>query len=202
MHPMDAPSVAVAGRRRQSRRLDRTDHGSGPRLVTVTNASSSNVLVRTVTPVDVERCAAIEAACFPPEEAASPERVAQRATTFARGFLVAELDGVVYGMVNGAASHRPDLADEEFKALVGHEEDGANLVIFSLAVHPDFQGRSLSTALVNAYLERAREDGRRAVLLLCKERLVPYYARFGFVDRGLSASTHGGARWHEMAVTL
>ncbi|QDU83699.1 Acetyltransferase (GNAT) family protein [Planctomycetes bacterium Pla163] len=160
------------------------------------------VIVRTVAPADVERCAAIEAACFPPEEAASPERVAQRATAFARGFLVAELDGVLFGMANGAASHRPDLADEEFKALVGHEPDGANLVIFSLAVHPDFQGRSLSTPLVNAYLERAREDGRRAVLLLCKERLVPYYARFGFIDRGLSASTHGGARWHEMAVTL
>lgn len=168
----------------------------------MTNAPLSNVCVRTVAPADVDRCAAIEVACFPPEEAASPERVAQRATEFARGFVVGELDGTVYGMVNSAATHRPDLADEAFKALVGHEPGGANLVIFSLAVHPEFQGRSLSTPLMNAYLDRARQDGRSAVLLLCKERLVPYYARLGFIDRGPSASTHGGARWHEMAVTL
>jgi hypothetical protein len=28
------------------------------------------------------------------------------------------------------------------------------------------------------------------------------YERFGFVHMGESASTHGGAAWHEMALTL
>lgn len=159
----------------------------------------ARVLVRPVEARDVERCAAIEAACFPPEEAASPERVAQRAREFRSGFLVAELDGEVYGMVNGGASDAPDLADEDFKALIGHEPGGAHLVIFSVAVHPSLQGRGLSTPLLRAYLERADAEGRTLTLLLCKEHLVPYYARFGFVDRGPSSSTHGGARWHEMA---
>ena len=162
----------------------------------------ARVLVRRVEPRDVERCAAIEAACFPPEEAASPERVAQRAREFPDGFLVAELDGEVYGMVNGGASHAPDLADEDFKALIGHAPGGANLVIFSVAVHPDLQGRGLSTPLMEAYLARADAAGRAATLLLCKAPLVPYYARFGFIDRGHSSSTHGGARWHEMARAL
>lgn len=172
------------------------------RLGAVTTELAESVHVRTVRPEDVERCAAIEAACFPPEEAASPERVAQRARTFPEGFLVAELCGEVIGMVNGGASHAPDLADETFKALAGHEPDGAHLVIFSIAILPELQAHGLSTPLLVAYLERARTSGRRSVLLLCKERLVPYYARFGFVDRGPSASTHGGARWHEMALTL
>lgn len=160
----------------------------------------ARVVVRRVEPRDVPRCAAIEAACFPPSEAASAERVAQRAREFADGFLVAELDGHVYGLINGAASHAPDLTDEAFKALAGHEPDGAHLVVFSVAVVPELQGRGLSTPLVRTYLERARAAGRRSVLLLCKQRLVPYYARFGFADRGPSTSTYGGARWHEMAL--
>jgi predicted N-acetyltransferase YhbS len=49
------------------------------------------------------------------------------------------------------------------------------------------------------YFQEAEEDGRAAILLLCKSKLIPYYQRFGFVDRGKSASTHGGFEWHEMA---
>lgn len=154
--------------------------------------------VRSVRPADVAACAALEAACFPEAEAASPERVAQRAATFPDGFVVLELDGQVVGMVNSAASDQPDLADEELKGLVGHDPRGANLVVFSVAVHPRLQGRGWSRPLLEGYLQRARELGKRAVLLLCKQHLVPYYARFGFVDRGRSASTHGGAVWHEM----
>ena len=47
-----------------------------------------------------------------------------------------------------------------------------------------------------------RTQGRKRVLLLCKEALTPFYARLGFVDRGPSASTHGGALWREMALAL
>lgn len=164
-----------------------------------TDDLAARVRVRRVEARDVERCAAIEAAAFPPEEAASPERVALRAREFPAGFLVAELDGAIVGMINAGASDAPDLADEDLKALIGHEEGGANLVIFSVAVHPEFQGRGLSTPLMRAFCERADADGRASTLLLCKSPLVPYYARFGFVDRGPSASNHGGARWHEMA---
>ncbi|MEZ5979490.1 MAG: GNAT family N-acetyltransferase [Planctomycetota bacterium] len=164
--------------------------------------SGGRVLVRGVRPEDVATCAALEAACFPPEEAASPERVALRAREFPQGFLVLELDGELVGMANGGATNAPDLADEEFKALVGHEPGGTDLVLFSLAVHPRHQGRGLSKTLLNCYLDRARESGRRRVLLLCKEHLVPYYSRFGFVDAGRSTSNHGGSKWHEMRTDL
>ena len=36
-----------------------------------------------------------------------------------------------------------------------------------------------------------------------KERLIHYYAKFGFVDEGVSEkSTHGNVVWHQMRLTF
>ena len=37
---------------------------------------------------------------------------------------------------------------------------------------------------------------------LCKDRLVHYYAGFGFVSEGVSGSTHGGVVWYQMRLTF
>lgn len=42
-----------------------------------------------------------------------------------------------------------------------------------------------------AFIEQARKEGRKGLVLTCKKRLIHYYARFGFVDEGVSGSTHG-----------
>ena len=47
-------------------------------------------------------------------------------------------------------------------------------------------------------MEQARTQGRRGLVLTCKERLVHFYAKIGFVDEGISESTHGGVVWHKM----
>ena len=48
----------------------------------------------------------------------------------------------------------------------------------------------------------AKAQGRKGVVLTCKDRLVHYYAKFGFVDEGVSASTHGDVVWHQMRLTF
>ena len=48
----------------------------------------------------------------------------------------------------------------------------------------------------------ARAQGRRGLVLTCKDRLVHYYAKFGFVSEGVSASTHGGVVWYQMRLTF
>lgn len=49
----------------------------------------------------------------------------------------------------------------------------------------------------------ARKQGRKGLVLTCKERLIHYYARFGFVDEGVSEkSTHGNVVWHQMRLTF
>ena len=44
----------------------------------------------------------------------------------------------------------------------------------------------------------ARAQGRKGLVLTCKEALVHYYAKFGFVNEGISGSTHGGGVWYQM----
>ena len=49
----------------------------------------------------------------------------------------------------------------------------------------------------------ARKQGRKGLVLTCKDRLVHYYAKFGFADEGVSdKSTHGNAVWHQMRLTF
>lgn len=45
--------------------------------------------------------------------------------------------------------------------------------------------------------------GRKGAVLTCKQRLVDYYAKFGFVDEGVTdKSVHGGVVWHQMRITF
>ena len=44
--------------------------------------------------------------------------------------------------------------------------------------------------------------GRKGIVLTCKERLIGFYAQFGFVDEGVSVSTHGDVVWHQMRLTF
>ena len=48
----------------------------------------------------------------------------------------------------------------------------------------------------------ARAQGRKGLVLTCKDLLVHYYAKLGFVSEGLSRSDHGGAVWYQMRLTF
>ena len=160
------------------------------------------VVIRQVTLVDLAACHAVEVACFPPAEAASLENIRRRIELFPEGFLVAEQAGELIGIVNSGATNADDISDEAFKQLIGHDSAGANIVIFSLAVLPVYQRQGIAAQLMQAFVAQSRLLGKRKILLICKPPLIAYYARFGFVDAGLSRSTHGGSRWHEMVLEL
>ena len=55
---------------------------------------------------------------------------------------------------------------------------------------------------MQAAIGYARQTGMAAVVLTCKEEKLHYYARFGFQNRGVSASTHGGVVWYDMVLPL
>jgi len=160
------------------------------------------VTIRQVLPADLDRCAEIEAACYGPEEGATKERIATRIELFPQGFLVALLDGQIVGFINSGSTSKDDLSDESLKDMVGHEANGPNIIIFSLAVHPHYQKQGFAAQLMRCFIERAGQLGKARILLMCKAELVPYYERFGFVYRGESNSRHAGLAWHEMALPL
>ena len=144
----------------------------------------------------------VETAGFPPEEAATRETIKLRIDTFPDGFLVAELDGRVVGILNSGATDKNDISNEELKQLVGHDPAGKNMVVFALAVLPEFQKRGIAHQLMTQFVDEARQREKENVLLLCKQHLIEYYESMGFTHMGLSKSTHGGAEWHEMRLAL
>src|SRR5512146_2172394 len=162
----------------------------------------SEIISRNVLPKDLEDCFLVETSGFPPEEAATRETILRRIDTFPQGFLVAEIDGRIVGMLNSCSTNKEDISDEELKQLIGHDPNGKNMVVFALAVLPVFQKRGIARQLMARCLEEARECQKAKVLLMCKHHLIAYYESMGFVHAGLSRSTHGGAEWHEMRLRL
>ena len=150
---------------------------------------------------DLDAVTAVEAICFPLEEAADRDTFRVRLQQFPERFFVAECDGAVIGIVNGCASNLPLIEDRLFHKE-GHEPDGCNQMIFGLAVLPDYQRRGIGAMLMQRIIAFSRERGMKTVVLTCKAHKVAYYAKFGFVDLGVSASAHGGAQWFDMVLTL
>ena len=56
--------------------------------------------------------------------------------------------------------------------------------------------------LLNRAIADARQQGRKGLVLTCKDKLVHYYAKFGFVNEGVSQSTHGNVAWNQMRLTF
>lgn len=158
--------------------------------------------IRPVRREDLDRCAAIEAACFPREQAASRETVRERIAAYASHFLVGELEGEIVGLVMGPIIRQEYIADEMFGDSSCHDEDHPWQSVFSLAVHPDRQGRGYGRDLLDALVAQSRREGRRGVTLTCLEQKLGYYGSFGFENRGVSKSTHGGAVWYDMVLAF
>lgn len=164
--------------------------------------AAGELTIRTAEPEDLDRIAAIEAACFPPEKAASREAIRARIAAYPGHILLGEAGGVTVGYAMGAVIDAPAITDDMFASPACHRPDGAVQSVFSLAVHPDFQGRGYGRALLDALIAQARREGRRAVVLTCLARRLDYYASFGFASQGVSASVHGGDVWYDMTLAL
>ena len=60
---------------------------------------------------DLNAVAQVEAACFPPAEAASRDSLAKRLTAYGDSFLVAEQDGEIIGFINGSVVDNETITD-------------------------------------------------------------------------------------------
>lgn len=158
--------------------------------------------IRNAKPEDLDEIAYLESVCFPPEEAATRESFKRRIKTFPESFFVAEKDGRIVGVVNGCMTNSPVIFDEMFHDDSTHLPDGENQAIFGLLVDPEHQRKGIAEKLLNHIIELSRERGKKAVILTCKEKLIHYYAKFGFESMGVSGSTHGGAKWYDMVLKL
>jgi len=79
-----------------------------------------------------------------------------------------------------------------------HQKDGAYQTVFGLDVLPQYQRQGVAAALLNAFIDLAKKRHKKGMVLTCKDHLIHYYQKFGFVHQGVSASCHGGAKWNDM----
>ena len=156
--------------------------------------------IRTATLNDLDAVAAVEAACFPAAEAASEEEFAERLRYYGNHFWLM-LDGEkLIGFVDGMVTDQTDLTDDLYEQAHAHNEQGGWQMIFGVNTIPEYRSRGCAGELLARAILDARQQGRRGLVLTCKDRLVPYYAKFGFADEGMSDSNHGGVAWHQMRV--
>lgn len=75
-------------------------------------------------------------------------------------------------------------------------------MIFGLAVAPDCQRQGIGAKLMEHMIAFCRKTDMEQVILTCKQEKIAYYAKFGFENKGVSQSVHGGAVWYDMVLTL
>lgn len=176
---------------------------------------------------DLEDIAAVEAACFPPAEAASKNDIAARLKIYPDHFWLmyvrdgsaasSRTDGspvvankpytsderfILAGFVDGMTTNEPDLTDEMYEHADMHDENGCWQMIFGVNTLPEYRRRGLAGELIEAAISDARIKNRRGLVLTCKDRLIHYYAKFGFKNEGISASVHGSVTWYQMRLTF
>ena len=156
------------------------------------------VMIRHADMDDLEQIAALEALCFPEAEAGKREDFEKRLRVFPEHFWLLEEDGEIVSMVNGMVSNSRHLLDEMFENAGLHEENGAWQMIFGVETRPDRQGRGYMDKLMRKVIRDVKKQGRKGLVLTCKEGRISFYERFGFVNEGRSGSEHGGAQWFEM----
>ena len=123
--------------------------------------------IRYATMEDLEILTAIEAACFPPAEAATRESFAKRLAVYPNHFWLLEEDGQVVSFVNGMVTDEPLLRDEMFEDAALHNEDGAWQMIFGVNTLPEHRRRGLAGMLLERAAADARAQGRKGCVLTC-----------------------------------
>jgi GNAT superfamily N-acetyltransferase len=152
---------------------------------------------------DIAAIATAEAACFPPTEAATEQEFVERIKYYGNHFwLLYDADKLI-AFVDGFVTDEPDLTDTMYENACMHNENGAWQMIFGVNTLPEYRKRGYAGELIRRAIADARQQGRKGLVLTCKERLIAYYAKFGFVDEGVSdKSTHGNVVWHQMRLTF
>ena len=158
--------------------------------------------IKYATTEDITALAAVEAECFPPAEAATEEEFIERVKYYGNHFWLMYEDGKLIAFVDGFVTDEPDLTDEMYEKAAMHNEDGAWQMIFGVVTRPEYRKHGLAAQLLNRAIADARQQGRKGLVLTCKDKLVHYYAKFGFVNEGVSQSTHGNVAWNQMRLTF
>lgn len=159
--------------------------------------------IRKATMNDLDAISEVESECFPAAEAATKEEFKERLESYADHFLLMFDGEKLAAFIDGFVTDEPDLTDQMYENAAMHSESGKWQMIFGVNTLPEYRRRGLAGTLIREMIAEAKRQGRDGLVLTCKDRLVHYYAKFGFLNEGVSGkSTHGGAVWNQMRLTF
>ena len=157
--------------------------------------------IRKATINDLKELSRIEMECFPVAEAATEEIFCRRLEVYPDFFWILENeDGEIVSFVNVMATDNEILTDEMFENPDLHNKNGDWQMIFGVNTLPEFRRKGYAEKVLRRVVEDTKKDGRKGIVLTCKDKLVSFYEKIGFVNEGLSESTHGNAIWYNMRI--
>jgi 2'-5' RNA ligase len=138
-------------------------------------------------------CYALETQSYPPDEAASLERMQMRSERAGELFCVLLRGEEVVGFVNATACS----GEMTEQTMAAHDPAGLRVCIHSVVIAPAERKQGLGGALFWEYMHLLVSLNRfESAHLLCKPELVSFYARHGgFVCDGPSKVVHGSTPW-------
>ena len=95
-----------------------------------------------------------------------------------------------------------NLTDEMYEKASMHNENGAWQMIFGVNTLPAYRKQGYAGELIREAIRTAKNQGRKGLVLTCKDALVPYYTKFGFQNEGISGSVHGNVVWNQMRLVF
>ena len=159
--------------------------------------------IRTATMEDIEDVTKVEAECFPPSEAATGKEFGERLKHYGNHFLLLFEGGRLISFIDGFVTDEADLTDEMYEKANLHNESGSWQMIFGVNTIPAYRKRGFAGILIKRFIEDAKAQGRKGLVLTCKDAMVDYYAKFGFVNEGITEkSVHGNVKWNQMRLVF
>lgn len=161
-----------------------------------------NIHIRKVSIEDLDKITEIESICFPKAEAATKDSFEYRIKTFPESFYVAVLNDEIIGFINGCVTNSNVIVDSLYEPCGGHNPKGKNQTVFGLDVLPKYQHKGIASLLMKHLMNEAKNSRRENMVLTCKKNLIGFYEQFGYINQGISDSTHGGVVWYDMIAKI
>jgi ribosomal protein S18 acetylase RimI-like enzyme len=155
--------------------------------------------LRNVKMKDLPKLVVIENLSFTKEEAATKEAFEKRIQLTSDSFFVAEENNEIVGLVDGPVIKTTFITDDLFSDIKENPVSGGHQSILGLAVSPSHRNRGVASALLVHLEKEARSKDRETITLTCKDHLIEFYEKHGFVNCGVSSSEHGGVMWYNMS---
>ena len=159
--------------------------------------------IRNATMNDIEEITRVEAECFPVADASTKEEFAERIKYYGNHFWLMFDEDKLIAFVDGFVTNEKDLTDKMYEQADMHDENGEWQMIFGVNTIPNYRKQGYAGQLIECAIDTAKKQKRKGVVLTCKQKLVGYYSKFGFIDEGISdKSVHGNVVWHQMRLTF